>query len=275
MNAYPRALGSPLEGNKLVRLVYVEEAGTSQKEPVLSVAAVIVDADRQLLAVERHIDKLVERWIPEHQREGFVFHATELFNGTHGGSGKPFERGHPDWPMSKRLEIADSLAAIPKRFGLTLTAAWLERTSFPHTNRALLDWNKRPQGEKALLAHVCTFLACAAKVDQWMRQKTNGEVCLLVVEDHEQARSTIRAVQNRYQQASVTALMVDEGKEFFPLKRIKEDPLFQAKRPSSVLQLADFCAYTVKKLVASDSRYLRFYEPLKERFHAFELVFSD
>src|SRR5215204_1657970 len=108
--------GAALEGESLVRLVYVDEAGISNRrhEPFLVVAAAIVDADKKLIALERHFDKLVERHIPEEHRGEFVFHATELFN----GGGKVFKRPlpneqNPQWPIERRLKIADDLADIP------------------------------------------------------------------------------------------------------------------------------------------------------------------
>jgi hypothetical protein len=81
------------------------------------VSAVIIDADKTLVAVERHLDKIVRRFIPEDQQADFIFDATHLFM----WGGNVFTKNHPNWPLSKRLEIADELAAIPKKFGLTLT----------------------------------------------------------------------------------------------------------------------------------------------------------
>jgi 2'-5' RNA ligase len=75
--------GGPLCGDRIVRLVYADEAGLAnpKHEPHLVVASVIVDADRKLIAVQRHLDRLVERHIPPEHQSDFVFHATELFNG--------------------------------------------------------------------------------------------------------------------------------------------------------------------------------------------------
>jgi len=112
-----------------VRLVSVDEAGISNKaqEPVLVVAAVIVDADKQFVALERQIDNIVARHIPQEHQAGFVFHASQLFN----GGGKIFTRDNAAWPLEKRLAIADELAAIPARFHLPLTMTFVPRAEFP------------------------------------------------------------------------------------------------------------------------------------------------
>jgi hypothetical protein len=62
------------------------------------VAGVIIDADKQLVALERHLDKIVARHIPDTHRDNFVFHATHLFN----GGGKVFTRNNPEWSLEKR-----------------------------------------------------------------------------------------------------------------------------------------------------------------------------
>jgi hypothetical protein len=85
-----------------VRLVFLDEAGTSnpEHEPYLVVAAVIVDADKKLIAAQKYLDELVTRHIPLRHQDGFVFHATHIFN----GGGKIFKRGsrndqNPEWPL--------------------------------------------------------------------------------------------------------------------------------------------------------------------------------
>jgi Protein of unknown function (DUF3800) len=248
--------GHPLEGDRIVRLVYVDEAGVSNRrqEPWLVVGAVVVDADKKLVAVERHLDKIVKRHIPEEHWGDFVFHATHLFM----WGGKVFTKNNPDWPLHRRLEIADELAAIPKKFDLPLMHGLCEREKFPSDPRLR---EGRTEGEVTVAAHVSTYVACAVNVDQWMKKNTNGEVCLMVVEDNEQARSHIRNFQNYYQRGDFSE-MIAEHKGIFPLKRIKEDPLFQGKRKTSILQLADFWAYVAKRSAMKDERYMRFFEPM-------------
>ena len=49
--------GTPLSGDKVMRLVFMDEAGISnpEQEPFVTVSGVIVDADRLLIAIERHL----------------------------------------------------------------------------------------------------------------------------------------------------------------------------------------------------------------------------
>jgi len=89
-------------------------------------------------------------------------------------------------------------------------------------------------------------------VEQWMRKNASDENCLMVVEDNDQARSTIRNLQN-YNQDQWRAISEPKHFEHFPLKKIQEDPLFQAKKRSNPLILADFAAYVFKKVAVGTS----------------------
>jgi hypothetical protein len=243
-----------------VRLVYVDEAGISNpaEEPFLVVSGVIVHADRQLVAVERYLERLIERHIPESQRAGFIFHAKEIFN----GGGKVFDRD--EWPLQKRLAIAGDLAAIFRRFRLPVALGFVERATL-HRDFVLPD--KMSARDKALFAHVSAFITCSMFVEKWMRQEAPAEVCMMIVEDNQQARSLIRFAQNYHQ--GPEPLKKGESKEFFPFKKIKEDPLFQEKRPVSLLQLADFAAYVFKKHLMKNGHYSRFLGPMSDQVIVF------
>jgi hypothetical protein len=241
----------------------MDEAGISnpEHEPWVVVSGVIVDADKKLIAIERHLDALVTRFIPEQHRDVFVFHATELFN----GGGKVFRRDDPAWPLEKRLEIADSLAIVAKKFHIPLAFGFVERKNFPKTIAEELS-----TADKTLGAHVVSFMTCAMQVEMWMRTNTQGEVCLVVFEDNQQAKRLITKTQTTYQSRSELEKLYD-GKipevdaQYFPFRRIKQRPLFEPKTPSSVLQLADFCAYVFKKYLMGDRRYDRFFAPIHEQ----------
>lgn len=241
-----------------MRLVYVDEAGISKDEPILVVCAVIVHADNQLVTVERHLSRLVSRVIPAEHQESFIFHATELFS----GGGKVFKRRDPEWPLERRLEIADALAAVPKRFHLPIIGSWADKAGFATVPAYRDSWNALDERKRATFAHGGVFMMCSAKIDQWMREQARNEVCLLVVEDNNEARSVLRWFHRVRQDKSVAASFGSAR-----IGRIKEDPLFQQKRPSSVLQLADFCAYVLKRSLLGDRRYDRFVDPMRAQFY--------
>jgi hypothetical protein len=83
---------APLFGQNLVRLIYLDETGTTSRATFLSVAGVILHGDYEWPGVDERIVALIERYIPEPDRLGFVFHATDIFH----GSGY-FDRRKPEW----------------------------------------------------------------------------------------------------------------------------------------------------------------------------------
>lgn len=253
-----------------MRLVYIDEAGISnpQQDPHVIVAGVIVNGDSQLDAVGQELERILVKHIPEKYRDGFVFHATEIFNG-----GKLFRRmkaneiGPPEWPLNRRLAIANDLAAIPEKFDLPIAMGWVTRATFPQTFSLPQDWT---DADRRAAAHGSAFLNCSMVCDRWMRNKASDENCLLIVEDNEQVRKIIRDLHIHHQDKKIEAILDREALEHFPFRKIKEDPLFQPKKPSHPLVVADFCAFVWKKILVNDSAYDQFFEPWRKK-----LIFFD
>lgn len=90
----------------LVRFVYLDEAGTSAKEPVTVVAGIIVHADTQWRPAEADVNRIVKDMVPERYKENFVFHATEIW-----GSRK-FRDG---WDRNDRTAFLKEMMSVPHR----------------------------------------------------------------------------------------------------------------------------------------------------------------
>ena len=113
--------GSPLVGRRLVRIVYLDESGTSRGERLAVVAGVVIDADNQLIAVEEHMERLVERYIPEDDREDFFFHATNIWSAT------KYFKDRDLWPLERRLEILHDLVEISQKFDIPVVFGYCPR----------------------------------------------------------------------------------------------------------------------------------------------------
>src|SRR5665213_1174222 len=70
--------GAPLIGDKFVRFIYIDEAGTSEKEPVTVVVGLVVHADDQALKMESAIANLLS--VVPQQHQPFTFHATDVWS---------------------------------------------------------------------------------------------------------------------------------------------------------------------------------------------------
>jgi hypothetical protein len=249
-----------------MRLAFMDESGISrpEEEPFLVVVGIIIHGDHTLNGVEAQLERIMRRHIPPIRWDDFVFHATELFN----GGGKVFKRERPDligppqWPLDRRLNIADEIMAIPKKFGLGLALGWVERATFAERFKLATDWS---QGEMAMAQQVAAFSTCSFFIEQWMRRNARDENCILVVENNDRARSLIRNTHQWHQSKKVLEVVDEFGRQLLPLRKIRQDPLFQEKRASNALIVADFCAYVWKKVLMKDKRYDRFFEPIKKQ----------
>jgi hypothetical protein len=154
-----------------VRIAYMDEAGISAQEPALVVASVVVHGDSQYNAAKQDLHKIVEKYIPEENRDGFVFHATELFSGR-----KYFAK--EDWSREKRWEILKEILQIAPRHKIPVCLCFLSRADF---NKKSADIGGQDALEER--AHILAFMFCVLTIDHWMRQFTNDENAVLVIED--------------------------------------------------------------------------------------------
>src|SRR5581483_8259284 len=117
-----------LAGDNLVRFIYLDESGISAKERVTVVAAIIVNADKELKAVQEHIDTIISDYVPEKYQEGFSFHAKDLF---HGSGRTPFDRRH--FPLDWARTALKRLLLVPGTFGLPIIYGFAEKPSVYQT----------------------------------------------------------------------------------------------------------------------------------------------
>jgi hypothetical protein len=114
-----------------MRLLHLDEAGIFANEPRLCVAGVLIHGDFQSFDVERKLDELTIRHIPEPDREGFAFHSTDIFH----GSGY-FDRERR--PRDTRLQILTNLASIIDKLHLPVVAGMYQKNDL--NRRRNLDW---------------------------------------------------------------------------------------------------------------------------------------
>lgn len=256
--------GSLLRGNRLVRLIYLDEAGVSnpKHEPFLVVAGVAVDADRQFKAIEAHLDALAEKHVPNRNKGYFAFHAMELLHGT-----KNFDRRN--WPLQKRLEILDDLAAIPRQFDLPICWGATDRIAAP----ALLSSPVDPLLFEQII-HSHAFFKFVIQIEVLMRATANDEVAVLIAEDRPIMRKMLKLAHAIFRgrapsdfQENMQKLLDDQDTKIFrialPLERIVETVHFAQKNESSLLQIADICAFSIKRQVQKAQHAEKLYDVLK------------
>ena len=228
---------APLLGHNLVRLVYLDEAGVDWKSPVFCVSGVLVHGDKEWPEVDRRIIAVINRYIPEQDRDGFVFHATDIFHGS-----KYFDRRKPEWESRNlRFPILADLAAIIDHMHLPVVLGTYERKSFavgviPESDQAL----------KADVMHTASVSDCLIRADQWLARYAPEELATVIHEDGVKAKALIKKVVRLLRNTNKLDHSGPQGvKESLglPLKRIIDTVHFAEKADARPLQLADLCAF--------------------------------
>ncbi|GIK82300.1 MAG: hypothetical protein BroJett024_34050 [Alphaproteobacteria bacterium] len=220
--------GGGLLGDRLVRLIYLDEAGTSAKEPHSVVVGAIVDADAQLDRIERRFSEITETCVPECEREGLIFHAKDLYHGT-----KKFNRDK--WPREKRHQILADILAIPREFTVPLAIGYAKR-------------------EHYVADHWIAFVMCALACEQYMRGRAQNEVALLVSENNDQMRAMLKDADKLLRHPNEWKKFVpEEHQNLLPLAKIKDTVHFVLKHESIALQLADACAFAIARHAAGSN----------------------
>jgi hypothetical protein len=248
-----RALGGgALWGHKLMRLTYFDDCGLfSVKEPFIVVGGVILDADRQMIAVEDYLDRLIFKYIPESDQAGFVFHAMDLW---HGG---PYFVRHK-WPRDKRMEIMAELAAIPAKFELLVSFGYQERALIPQYNFPVGATAKT----KELVAYTDAVARFCETVERHMREFAPEEVTVLIAEYRDSIQNLLREAHAIYRDHN-RIMKMNPLLRYFPFHHIRDTIHFARKKESAHLQIADVCTFIIKKRLMKDPLAAKLFESIK------------
>ena len=235
-------------------MAYLDEAGISNpgQEPFTVVAGVVFNADQQWLAIDQKLSVMGDRYAPRDQRHDFVFHAAELFHGT-----KRFHRNN--WTKEKRWAILDQLVAIPRDLELAIVSGFVKReevaSRYPDADTATITKN----------AQLCAFAICSYTIELWMRTRSTNEVGMVIMENNDQARRAIREFHHFGRDPRNADLLRSHKFGDLVLSKVVDTVHFAEKAHSSPLQLADICAFTIKRHLVQTPESDRFYLPLRPR----------
>jgi hypothetical protein len=247
----PRSLsGVKINGERLVRFVYVDESGISVNEPVVVVAGVIINADLQWRAVEKHVSQLIDEYVPEEHRKGFVFHAKDLFH----GSGLIFDRRK--YPLERSREALKDLLSIPRKFLLPVVYGYLIKRS-----------RRLEVGRNQSMA----YSLCAVAVEAYMRSNADfTEVAALVAENNTDTRRAVKVMHDilkgKYRQlesaADIFSLLLEYAPNVLPVRRIVDTVYFAEKNDVFLLQIADACGLIIRYFKERKANVEEFFDAL-------------
>jgi hypothetical protein len=255
-------------GSSPVRFVFIDEAGTAEHEPVTIVVGLIVNADEQLMLAEAAIKEVLPA-VPEQFREGFIFHATEVWSDP---------KYRPDWSMADRLALLRAMMALPRRLGIPIAFGMVRRdVPIPDEHRFGMT--------QAQYRHLEAFHGCIARADKYIRERADlKEVASVVAEDVPEMRKFLKLVPQllrddpfvlppgllRPTEEEKRLGYVTQESEF-RVSRIRRSIHFVDKDSDPVLQLADACAFGFRRYFSEQ----QFGEEFVEAILGQELVKED
>jgi hypothetical protein len=227
-----------------VRFIYTYESGTSRNEEIRVVVGIIVHADTQWMAAAKAVNEALRR-VPDKFKKNFHFHATDI-------AGSPKYR---EWAYDSRHRMMLEIMGIPSSLGMAISFGIQPRTRE----------NKIPQlkglpPEK--VDHIQAFSGCMAMADLYVRTVGGEtEVATVVAEDIEDIRKKLRDVVTDMRLApkyfSGQYIKSSSGKidPRFPqravmkIERIIDQVHFAKKDGAPLLQVADACAFAIRRYV--------------------------
>lgn len=239
-----------LEGERVpplfetVRLVYFDESGSSNdhiQEPVVTVAAVVVHGDLQTLPIEKDAHQVIETLVPENLKRGFEFHAKELFSGSTRTKG---------WPKSGRHAALTAFMGLIAKHNLPVLNVSVHKAGL---------WKNTPNPEafepdhKRHYPQQVAFSMCAEQVDRWFRAYAPFERGFCIA-DETSARDALRGSFTVYRMG------YEALGRTFRTDHLIDMIYFGDSRQSIFLQLADSCAFFIKRMAMNRADAQPFYE---------------
>jgi hypothetical protein len=247
--------GGALIGERAVRITCLDEAGVSnpEQEPYLVVAGVMIEPDRRYGPLDMRLRSLAEEYLPadllEQTRAAghpFVFQAKHVW---HGEGAFPRD-DEINWYLGRRMKVFNELSKIPEKFSLNIVWAALDRQAFLAANK------DRPAKDLEGMLHAGAYFHVMRKVDSWMIENAPREYTLIFAEDRPEVRSYIEMVH-----AMSTDRSLDENAHpnAFGSTHIAEPVAFVKKHRSAVLQVADHCAFIIKRKLRGCKHIQKYY----------------
>jgi hypothetical protein len=249
-------------GDDLVRIAFLDESGRSAREKILVVASVMIHGDRSYLRIEEALRQLVTDTIPVADRDGFIFHATDLFH----GSGY-FQR--EKWPRERRYPILERLAALPKAFCLPVVFGHVTKADYRQEPVVVQHLEQQPEkdhrSDLLVIEHVTAFSRAVVGIEKQMRLLPRNEICMLVAEDTDHVKPMVKVAHAFLRDPSQIGKANWPEIDGLPLRKVVDTTHFAAKRDSALLQLADVCAFLLMRRLNRQDSTQPFFELLSEQ----------
>ena len=251
--------GVPLEGDRLVHVAYMDESGVSPREPLLVQAAIIIDGNSQVMPLHEALEGLIQKHIPQKYRNGFVFHAADIFS----GAKSTIYKDRFEWPDERRFAILDDLVAIPAQIGLPICVGIINKTEY-RTESAVAV---KSELEMNVLIHAMAIIQCEMSIENWMRKNAPDEFIHVIAENNDDVRKAAKQAHIFLKDGVQLSKEGHQNSGILPFVKIWDGLQFATKDESRSLQVADACAWACRRAYRLIDGAARFYEPLRSAIY--------
>jgi hypothetical protein len=228
--------------SKLMRLLYVDEAGISdeRQEPFAVVAAVDVNGDTQWRAIDRDVSDLCKEYDVPPDVELKAYH---LFRGT-----GPFQ----SWQRERREALQSGMLKIFTRYKLQVFCGIVERGYFSAVMNGIdpKQVDVRPQD--------LAFVAAVGLFEDYICGDSPAEAGIIVA-DVSDRQTVIKASLSDYRQRPLPGPFQTQ------FNHITEPVLFADSKECWGIQLADHCAFFIKREAMGKADSEKFYDLIREQ----------
>jgi hypothetical protein len=233
-------------------VIYFDESGIGDEtlEPYLVVAAVLIDGDSHWRKIEAGTKAIIERCVPKAEQEGFEFKADAIFGG---------RKQFANWDEADRLDAQASFLCLIADCSLPVAWAAISRSYV----RTSMEQNFAPGFTAAqvdLLAYDYAFVACAAAIEAWFSNHAAGSMGISIADQNKKPRLKWR-LKTSLQQLRAARLVPSLPHTQF--EHFMDTISFNDSKESIGLQMADHCAYFVKRRLMKKQDSDRCFEIIK------------
>jgi len=257
-------LGSA-EAGRFVRVVYMDGAGSGDEglEPICVYAGVIVRPDEDWTDLERTLKTIRDEEYQPRNSESFEFHACDLFEESKGKNGERAYRtlmALLDVPAALELPIV--CGAINRQF----TTEFMKGLK-PRADNPKKELNKTTPGFRWNDV-IPAFILCAQAAESWFRKCAANERCLLIADESNKPGSGRPTID---EDTKIELRRIRQHRKY-QLDHIINTVYFGDSRFSLAIQLADACAYFIKRHLMGREDSDLYFRKIKEQIKSWKFV---
>ena len=213
-----------------MRIIYLDEAGIQDKDPVKIVAGLIVHGDNQGNYVLSQAMRPILETIPVNCRKPY-FHAKDIFNG----------RVNKEWSVDDRLEVMHKVMAIPRALNIPIAIGICKRGAIVN------PFVTSPQLSQPEQEHWVAMYSCLGWADHYLENLS--ENALAVSEDIPRNRDFFRQIP----ELKTPPFLNMPGILPWRTTGIEAGMMFVGKADKIGIQLADACAFGFRRYLEGQS----------------------